>query len=819
MRKIGTVVCLLALISGGGWLCSSTPSSKETPSPARDSHATVALTRMLDQAETIFQNGDYGNALDLFVIGYREAQRQKQRNLEACFLKGIGTCHFAQHHYQEALREYLAARDAFADLGDAGSVSTLNGGLSSLYLQLGEFDAAMDSIKRALAQDAAHDANDRRARHLIVEASLLVHSGNLDEAQELFHEAIAEAGRFDNPVLLSNAWDRLGSALLLRKRLREAEEALLEGYRIRKLNHLPNLAGSYGKLGLLRLEQGDLRSASALLDAAVLESKDSRGFIPQWTFYHARGRLRLSEGKLAAAHADFQLALELARNYRLTAPSSDATRVSMEGLVDEVYASFIDTGTRLYFDTGRSELARDTFEAVEENRGGSLAARLGERRQFRRSVTPAYWDALTKLQSAEADALLDYGEGPRSQMRRLRSSILEMEAKAGGAGLSLREDLLGRVQRSLDPDTVLLSFHLGEEGSRLWAVGASDLSLYRLPGRGNLIRRSRQFRQAVLTGDPSSEQLGRELYRTLFGGLKAKSIHKSRWLLSLDEGLFELPFAALVAGGTAAAPVYLIERHSIRIVSSAANRLDASKPNRIDGAFAGVGDAVYNAADSRWPGRSGERAAGWLASRLGWPWRASAAAPSTLGLSRLVGSGPEIEACAQQWRGGSVLLSGRDVTRENVRRVMETRPAVVHFATHIVQDQARSTNAMIALSLSGAGHDEFLSPAEIGGWNLEGGLVVLSGCSSGVAVARPASGLMGMTRAWLMAGASAVMATEWSTPDDVGVFFRRFYREMQLSGSHDPADALRAAQIETIQSRDWRSQPGFWAAYFVLGNY
>ena len=78
---------------------------------------------------------------------------------------------------------------------------------------------------------------------------------------------------------------------------------------------------------------------------------------------------------------------------------------------------------------------------------------------------------------------------------------------------------------------------------------------------------------------------------------------------------------------------------------------------------------------------------------------------------------------------------------------------------------------------------------------------------------------MGLTRAWLMAGARAVVATEWATPDDVGVFFGRFYRQLRGSSIHDPAEALRAAQIEALRSNDWRSQPSFWAGYFALGNY
>jgi CHAT domain-containing protein len=158
------------------------------------------------------------------------------------------------------------------------------------------------------------------------------------------------------------------------------------------------------------------------------------------------------------------------------------------------------------------------------------------------------------------------------------------------------------------------------------------------------------------------------------------------------------------------------------------------------------------------------------------------------------------------------------VTPENVRRTIEAGPAVAHFATHVVQDPRRLANALIVLGVSAGGRDQFLGPAEISGWNLDGNLIVLSGCSSGIAEARPGAGLMGITRSWIMAGAGAVVATEWSTPDDEGVFFRRFYRELQTSESHDPADALRAAQMAVIRLRGWRSDPAFWAAYFVLGN-
>ena len=72
----------------------------------------------------------------------------------------------------------------------------------------------------------------------------------------------------------------------------------------------------------------------------------------------------------------------------------------------------------------------------------------------------------------------------------------------------------------------------------------------------------------------------------------------------LDPDLFGTPFAALVSGGEPNAPVYLIERHSVRIVSGAALWSGGQRRDPPAGGFVGVGDAVYNTADARWRGPS-----------------------------------------------------------------------------------------------------------------------------------------------------------------------------------------------------------------------
>jgi CHAT domain-containing protein len=78
--------------------------------------------------------------------------------------------------------------------------------------------------------------------------------------------------------------------------------------------------------------------------------------------------------------------------------------------------------------------------------------------------------------------------------------------------------------------------------------------------------------------------------------------------------------------------------------------------------------------------------------------------------------------------------------------------------------------------------------------------------------------LLGLTRAWLMAGAHSVIASNWATPDESGALFGALYRNLSEGTGRSPATALRAAQLEMIRSGGWRAKPAYWGAYFVIGS-
>jgi CHAT domain-containing protein len=100
-------------------------------------------------------------------------------------------------------------------------------------------------------------------------------------------------------------------------------------------------------------------------------------------------------------------------------------------------------------------------------------------------------------------------------------------------------------------------------------------------------------------------------------------------------------------------------------------------------------------------------------------------------------------------------------------------------------------------------------------------LVVLNGCSSGRGDVLPGAGLMGMTRAWLAAGARAVVATRWPAPDqDAGTVFDSLYRRYSEKARGAPitsfGELLREAQLAELRAGGRRAQPSRWASYFCV---
>ncbi|HEY6249702.1 MAG TPA: CHAT domain-containing protein, partial [Candidatus Angelobacter sp.] len=118
----------------------------------------------------------------------------------------------------------------------------------------------------------------------------------------------------------------------------------------------------------------------------------------------------------------------------------------------------------------------------------------------------------------------------------------------------------------------------------------------------------------------------------------------------------------------------------------------------------------------------------------------------------------------------------------------------------------------------GKPQDGFLSLEDVYNLRLPVELVVLSACDTALGEEISGEGLVGLTRGFMYAGASRVVASLWAVNDAAtSELMARFYRAMEVNGMR-PAAALRKAQLEMAKQSRWHS-PYFWAAFQIQGEW
>jgi CHAT domain-containing protein len=172
-------------------------------------------------------------------------------------------------------------------------------------------------------------------------------------------------------------------------------------------------------------------------------------------------------------------------------------------------------------------------------------------------------------------------------------------------------------------------------------------------------------------------------------------------------------------------------------------------------------------------------------------------------------------------KGSGLTALDFQASREKATSAELANYRIVHFATHGLLDNEHPELSGLVLSLvdeHGRRKNGFLDLEDIYNLNLPAELVVLSACETGLGKDIRGEGLIGLTRGFMYAGASRVVASLWNV-DDVATaeLMGRFYKGMEQDGLR-PAAALRQAQIQMWKQKDW-SAPYYWAAFQMQGEW
>jgi CHAT domain-containing protein/tetratricopeptide (TPR) repeat protein len=421
-------------------------------------------------------------------------------------------------------------------------------------------------------------------------------------------------------------------------------------------------------------------------------------------------------------------------------------------------------------------------------------------------------------------------------------------------------------QQVLDPQTTLLEYFLGANQSYLFAVTNTTAALFKIPSRGALNIQVTEMRDQIVPqslrrsivdlggsrGLSDERGLGMSATSAL-GNASAfaaasNTVYKSavepaaamiadkRLLVVADGALNFVPFEALVAatGSDYTTLPYLVEKNEIvyapsaSVVAAVRQQSNAAQSSNARGVLV-VADPVFDPADARASkvnaqgGASAENAPA-MASAVADVTGEGAAQSPTFKLARLAGTrteAQEIEKLARTAGFAPDLWLDLDASEANVKTRDITKYRLVHVATHGLLDAQRPQFTGVVLSLVGNhdGGDGFLRTDEIFNLRLGAQLVMLSACETGLGKEKRGEGVIGLTRAFLYAGAPSVGVSLWSVADrSTADLMSDFYKRLLTKQQPTPPAAMRAAQQQMIAGKKY-SAPFYWAPFVLVGDW
>jgi CHAT domain-containing protein len=340
------------------------------------------------------------------------------------------------------------------------------------------------------------------------------------------------------------------------------------------------------------------------------------------------------------------------------------------------------------------------------------------------------------------------------------------------------------VSRRLTPGTALIEYLLTDSGSVAFVVTPDTLAALDLGVRRSDLARLVEFSRALIEVGPEpggTQWQGplRRLHAYLVGPAEDAGLLRrvERLVLVPHAELHYVPFAALMDRSDA----YLAERYSIGFAPSASVWL--SLGDRPTSAVVGGVLALAPRPD---------------------------ALPAT---------GREVAAVARSNPGAARVLRGPEASEARLR-LLAGEHRVIHLATYGLLNTRNPLFSYVDLR-GGGGQDGRLEVHEVFGLELGADLVVLSACqtalgSGALADVPEGDDWVGLTRAFLHAGAARVAATLWAVEDESSAdLMERFYEARAMG--HDDMQALATAQRSMLQ-RAATAHPFHWAGVVIVGQ-
>jgi tetratricopeptide (TPR) repeat protein len=747
-------------------------------------------------ADALTSLGDFDEALLIFARARMRADTHGFPVLEAMVEESCALLHLARGAYREALGGMERARSSYERLAMPQHLAIAEKQLADAYMELRLLPEALALYEQAVGRFEALDAPDelawalaQRGRTQALMERTDRASESLRRAAELFDAQGADVGSASVALArceLALAAADAPTALAL------AEASIVVFTRAGMAERRARAEVLRAK-SLLALAQHD--AAAAQFDAGAQRARELGLLTIQVQCLTGRGLAALARGQIEPARIDFEAAIELFEEQRRVLPGDEFQRAFLHDHLrpyQEMLRLSLDSHAR----SGHADDARKVLEWQERYRARALGERLSHGGDFdedpavRAQRVRLNW-LYRRVQQMQDEATP--APGLSDEIRRTEHDLLE-RARRGRltSGTGRRGDAdtdTNGPRPAADAFDSRVLCQVMREHEALVEYGVLDDELFasivsrdgvqvrrRLASWTEVVAavRSARFQiESLRSGQhPLARHLGTLTSRAmarlqrvqeLVWAPLAPLLTRARRVLVVPHGpLGSLPFAALLGSGeTEGCAVDLAVVPSARV-------------------------ALHGLRCQPRPARS-----------------ALVFAES----SRLQHAADEARDVASLFPDARCFVD--EAATLATLQALAPQADVIHFACHA---QFRADNPTFsALHL----HDAALSVDVAQTLHLSRSTVVLSACETALADQGSGDEMVGLVRAFLVAGAARVVASLWPVDDRITArFMTCFYAA--LARDTAPAVALREAQHEIRRDHP---HPGHWAAFTLFGGW
>ncbi len=663
--------------------------------------------------------------------------------------------------------------------------------------------------------------------------------GHLDRAQLFFERVLSLDRGLADPFREANAMLSLSNCALQQEHFDEAVDWADSSYRLSSTlgfedvaqNALGNLGWAYYRLGESEkaeglfveaekraIQLGDVTDQVKWLTTGGYIYLDARRYSDAERSYHQALNLAQNTSKQDTLDALMSLALVSERTGNLNqardyADQTIALTPADGDRLDVLYPMLVKgrVAARMH-DTAQAE---KTFREIEQDPKSHVFLRW----EAEHSLAQLYEDEnKPDFSDREYRAALSTFETARSSLKREESELpfpanaakiyddyihfLVSQGKVPEAlqvaeysrGRTLAEGL-GLLQKgtSFKPDPLnaeaiarraggaIFFYWLGEKQSYLWAITARKTTLFPLPPKSEIDSTVQRYRKALAEQQeflPSADADGHALYSMLVPPAASLLPKDARVFIIPDGSLNTLNFETLPVSSPT--PHYWIE--DVTIADASSLRLLAA-PRAItkrSGSLLLLGNGVAPNAD----------------------------------YPELRNAASEIEMVEKHFPSAQQNVFAREQATPTA--YLSSKPeqfSYIHFVAHGTASRTSPLESAIVLSRSSAADDSFkLYARDIIHQPLRADLVTISTCYGAGARAYSGEGLVGLSWAFLRAGAHNVIGALWEVSD---VSTPRLMDELYagLKKGESPDSALRAAKLSLLHSNSAFHKPFYWAPF------